>query len=299
LMYCLYNPTEEEFRSWIEAAERETWKHLPAIKSHIAEEVTLDRCVQRLRKRVLVESWEKRRQNSTSDKMGNRVPSFFTSPSLVNLGGMGVTDQTNVSFEQCHARSLSANQIESDAKNNILDPSTGSSSFPSIDMNSGWSGLGLRGNRSFGKLERSSSDASGLFIDGEDSTIRPSGQNTSEQSTAATPMFRQPLSSANREDKDGYIKTTSMAQFYYRKTGSYRNLIRSQSHESSPSNRVNPNALDDDSSPDNLNPTHTRRKSRSHTDMTVSNFSDYNKLALSNSNTSEPDEQLIPEVELS
>jgi predicted acylesterase/phospholipase RssA len=305
LMHCLYNPTEEEFRSWIEAAERETWKHLPAIKSHIAEEVTLDRCVQRLRKRVLVESWEKHRRNSTSDKMGDRVPSFFTSPSLVNLGGMGVTDQTNVSFEQCHAKNLSANQMEPDSKINTLDPHT-VPSFPSIDMNSGWSGLGLRGNRSFGKLERSSSDASGLFIDGDDSTVRPSGQDTSEQGTTAIPIMalrQQPFSSVNREvsfDKNGYIKTTSMAQFYYRKTGSYQNLIRSRSHESSPAaiNTAAPNTLGDSSSPDNLNPTHTRRKSRSHTDLAVSNFSDYNKLALSNSNKSESEDPLIPDVEL-
>ncbi|EEC43916.1 predicted protein, partial [Phaeodactylum tricornutum CCAP 1055/1] len=51
LLHIIYNPREAEFREWIQAAERETWRHIPAIKSHIAEEVTLDRCVQRLRKR--------------------------------------------------------------------------------------------------------------------------------------------------------------------------------------------------------------------------------------------------------
>ena len=84
-MHCLYNPDEEEFLEWIAAAERETWKHIPAIKSHIAEELVLDRCVQRLRKRLLVESWEKRRNDSTNNKMTDRVPSFFVSPSLVNV----------------------------------------------------------------------------------------------------------------------------------------------------------------------------------------------------------------------
>ena len=84
-MHCLYNPDEEEFLDWIAAAERETWKQIPAIKSHIAEELVLDRCVQRLRKRLLVESWEKRRNDSTNNKMTDRVPSFFVSPSLVNV----------------------------------------------------------------------------------------------------------------------------------------------------------------------------------------------------------------------
>ncbi|OEU22509.1 patatin-domain-containing protein, partial [Fragilariopsis cylindrus CCMP1102] len=51
LLHTLYNPSEPEFKTWIEAAQRETWKHIPAIKSHVAEEITLDLCVQRLRKR--------------------------------------------------------------------------------------------------------------------------------------------------------------------------------------------------------------------------------------------------------
>jgi predicted acylesterase/phospholipase RssA len=55
MQYVLYNPNEEDFRSWSDAAERETWKFLPAIKSHVAEEVTLERCVQRLRHRIIRE----------------------------------------------------------------------------------------------------------------------------------------------------------------------------------------------------------------------------------------------------
>ena len=102
LLHCIYNPSEKEFREWIEAAQRQTWKYIPAIKSHIAEEMTLDRCVQRLRKRLVKESMQKRRvrQDSTSRKMGDRVPSFFTSPSLVNLGGLGIGDQAIIQDQE-------------------------------------------------------------------------------------------------------------------------------------------------------------------------------------------------------
>ena len=137
-LYLLYNPTEEDFRIWTKEAERETWKHIPEIKSHIAEEITLDQCVQRLRKKLVQESWEAKLERGrvrermmnpptnnnnnnynyfnkvsssttsfsttlrkgggngsggdvsstdpTGDKLGKGQPSFFTSPSLVNLG---------------------------------------------------------------------------------------------------------------------------------------------------------------------------------------------------------------------
>lgn len=56
MQYVLYNPNEHDYRAWSDAAERETWKFLPAIKSHLAEEVTLHRCVERLRHRIVRES---------------------------------------------------------------------------------------------------------------------------------------------------------------------------------------------------------------------------------------------------
>jgi TAG lipase / steryl ester hydrolase / phospholipase A2 / LPA acyltransferase len=70
LLYVLYNPTEKDYRDWSAAAERETWKFLPAIKSHVAEEITLDRCVQRLRSRVIEESLDVRRRLERGMKLG-------------------------------------------------------------------------------------------------------------------------------------------------------------------------------------------------------------------------------------
>jgi TAG lipase/steryl ester hydrolase/phospholipase A2/LPA acyltransferase len=222
LMHALYNPTLDECREWIAAAERETWKHIPAIKSHIAEEVTLDRCVQRLRQRVIVESWEKRRQDSTGQKMGERVPSFFMSPSLINLGGLNVSDQSKIEdFEEYnHDEASSRMAIREDPH------------VPPLGMSSGWGGHGLRGNRSTVSLEESAS--SGIFIDGEDQPS-VSHQVPGEQSLPTPTQTNRAAANSNISDSignNGYIKTTSMAHFYYRKTGSYGDLPRrSKSHD--------------------------------------------------------------------
>ena len=56
LLHVIYNPSEAEFRGWVQASERETWRHIPAIESHVAKEISLDRCVQRLRRRLVEES---------------------------------------------------------------------------------------------------------------------------------------------------------------------------------------------------------------------------------------------------
>ncbi|KAL3940704.1 MAG: hypothetical protein SGBAC_004800 [Bacillariaceae sp.] len=212
LMHCLYNPTEAEFHDWVAAAERETWKHLPAIKSHIAEEITLDLCVQRLRKRLITESWGKRRNHSTGQKMGDRVPSFFTSPSLVNLGGLAVSDQSNIEG------------IERTQASGVSTVSENPNVVQSVEINQGWAGLGLRGNRSSGSLERSPSAASGLFIEADgNSAIDGSYRMTADPEV--TPNPRSPM----EPDRNGYIKTTSMAQFYYRNSSSHTQLPRARS----------------------------------------------------------------------
>ena len=120
MLHIIYNPSEAEFREWIQAASRETWRYIPAIKSHIAEEVTIDRCVQRLRRRLLNESWKQSQMqegtNKTETKLGDRVPSFYTSdtytsPKLINLGGQAVTDQTSIeSLHPSANNSISSDQ---------------------------------------------------------------------------------------------------------------------------------------------------------------------------------------------
>ncbi len=247
LLHCIYNPSEAEFRDWIMAAERETWKFIPAIKSHIAEEITLDRAVQRLRKRVVVESFAKKRQDSTGQKMGDRVPSFFTSPSLVNLGGLGVSDQTNLDgFGHTNFAD------DDDERDEFEEQPPARPSFenhPDLvgTIPFGWGGQGLQGNRSSNSLQRNISSGSGLFIDDEDpqrqlSISGVSGMQIPGELTTNEPSFSITASgnlgglidsSAGASSGRGieYVKTTSMAHFYYRKTGSRDHLQESGAPE--------------------------------------------------------------------
>jgi hypothetical protein len=206
LLHIIYNPSEAEFRQWIDAASRETWRHIPAIKSHIAEEVTLDRCVQRLRKRILNESRDKHARLRKST-LGDRVPSFFTSPSLVNLGGHAITDPQCVDIGMPPPGSPESKSPLYRSEQ-VID-------IPDIDINSGWSGLGLRGNRtSGGTLARTHSNSSGIFIEEED----PS-QRQQDSSGEVKEMSLEDIESRGN-DASGYIKTSSMANFYYRRNPS-------------------------------------------------------------------------------
>lgn len=219
LLHIIYNPSEAEFREWIQAAERETWKYIPAIKSHIAEEITLDRCVQRLRRRITQESWEKHRESLENmaiaghGKLEGRVPSFFTSNSLVNLSGLGVADQPatdDLHDYAGHAYTVPISTI-----------------VPEVGLNSGWGGLGLRGNRSANNLQRTQSDGSGLFIDDEEHASRhqDAGEKTiMEKRPSGSSLLQSKLSESSFKNEKGYVKTTSMAKFYYRKNPSAKAL---------------------------------------------------------------------------
>jgi len=252
LLHIIYNPSEAEFREWIQAAERETWRHIPAIKSHIAEEITLDRCVQRLRKRMVQESWEKVAVG-TGKELGSRVPSFFTSNSLVNLSGLGVADQP--------------------ATDDLHEYATGTGTpppgnvVPEVGLNSGWGGLGLRGNRSSGNLQRTPSDASGLFIDEEghhSERHQDPGETTSverKSSASSMPEKKRSRSESSFENAKGYVKTTSMAKFYYRKADPVPDRSNVQRTTSDTFIDVSSNGTTP------VKADHVRRKSKSHTDL--------------------------------
>lgn len=278
-LHCLYNPTMEEFHEWVKASELETWKHIPAIKSHIAEEVTLDRCVQRLRKRIVSESWAKKRNNSglSAGKMGNRVPSFFTSPSLVNMSGLGIADQTKLEDFQ-HDPALNAGNGDHHQNPELNDPSrpmNGGRATEQIPLSipttagEGWGGLGLGGNRSSGslnRLNRTSSQSSGFFIDGEEEAgHHVSSAMTGEQvpgEVTKVPSVDSRMNNKAGDGQNGYFKTTSMAHFYYRKTGSYSEFKKSYSdHELVEGSQKKGNGGNEP------NVHHNRRKSQSQGDL--------------------------------
>jgi len=235
-LHCIYNPNGIEFYEWINAAERETWKYIPAIKSHIAEEITLDRCVQRLRKRLVVENAERRRNAfnnnnniSTGDKMGERLPSFFTSPSLVHFGGLGISDQTMIKCSSSYTNNeyrMVHSELSLSARVPKMDDDHNGATM--IDMNSGWGGQGLRGNRSTNSLNNNSLSKvpSGLFIDeewgteqkpGEDTTAGGTGTGAGVSGTSLTNLVEDTETTNFDTAGHSYIKTTSMARFYYQR----------------------------------------------------------------------------------
>lgn len=77
------------------ASARSTYPYLPRVRAHCSVEMTLDRCVQSLRRRLALENAAlSSEEEQTKGKLGflNRVPSFYTSRSIVNLSGLSVSD---------------------------------------------------------------------------------------------------------------------------------------------------------------------------------------------------------------
>jgi hypothetical protein len=196
----------------------------------MAVEMTLDKCVQKLRQRIVVESWEARRasnteraeeDNATKETLGSRVPSFYTSPSLVNFSGLNVGDQDFL------------NEWDSQTKCQTSESSRPDASFGSMplgeEFNPGWGGMGLRGNFSGGSLVRQNSMGSGLFVM-DNSDDEGEAEIDQHPAIASQPRVRKHSSlhdlrsRANKSCKKNYIKTTNMANFYYRKFQSHDNL---------------------------------------------------------------------------
>lgn len=218
------NPTQEQFLEWVLAAERETWRYIPRIKSHCAEERTLDLCVQRLRKKIMLDSWEAR--NSSSQQMlqqmsghggavelNQRTPSFFQSPSLVCMGGLGVLDPYETVASNEEKKESMGSRVDSRLEVALQ--------VGDVDANSGWGGMGLRGNHSFTNLHRSTSGGSGIFF-GEDSENEEEGRATSPM--PKTGSWSSKVGEASPATP-GYVKTSHMANFYYRKSSSHGNLM--------------------------------------------------------------------------
>ena len=249
LLHMLYNPTPEDFFDWTAAAERETWKYIPRIKCHIAEEIALDQCVQRLRNRLMFEHRTKNR-GSTSRMIDSGLPSFFASPSLSELASKApVTKGAKTSsVEQYLQQSQTEEMLDQDhylvPLNDNQDPSNTALPAENFDLNSGWAGLGIKGNRSSGSLERHFSQSSGLFIEEDEHTQQPkhqqeTGEPPADEASLSTDKRQRRRSSSHGEaipaqKAAGGLK--SMAAFYYRRHASDTNLTTPKSE---PSGNIN------------------------------------------------------------
>ena len=146
-------------------------------------------------------------QGNGTVSLNQRTPSFFQSPSLVCLGGLTVLDP----YESVH-----------ESKHHLTDHVSQEIS-EHVDVCSGWGGMGLRGNHSYTNLHRSASDSSGVFI----------GDESETEQDEPEPKMAKNGSSGSWPSKVGasenYIKTSHMANFYYRKSASQGDLDADES----------------------------------------------------------------------
>ena len=173
-LHLIYNPTDVELIDWVKAGERETWKHIPKIKSRVAVEMTLDKCVSDLRKQLLADN----RQGGDS-----RIPSF------AKMSGYSVADSQHLK-----------NEFEITIPNMAKSMTYRNESKSDNDLRIGWNGLGLKGNFSSGSLKNL-----GEALPFSDShSVGSFDTNKSSQMPGEVP---------------GYVKTSNMANFYYRRSG--------------------------------------------------------------------------------
>eukprot|EP00603_Paraphysomonas_imperforata_P012561 CAMPEP_0114453912 /NCGR_PEP_ID=MMETSP0104-20121206/2302_1 /TAXON_ID=37642 ORGANISM="Paraphysomonas imperforata, Strain PA2" /NCGR_SAMPLE_ID=MMETSP0104 /ASSEMBLY_ACC=CAM_ASM_000202 /LENGTH=719 /DNA_ID=CAMNT_0001626263 /DNA_START=433 /DNA_END=2591 /DNA_ORIENTATION=+ len=86
------NPSDQEYDRIVQVSKSNTWPYLSRIRAHCMVEMTLDQCVQRLRKRIANENKGGSLTAARSPRGLDRVPSFYTSRSIVNLSGLSVSD---------------------------------------------------------------------------------------------------------------------------------------------------------------------------------------------------------------
>jgi hypothetical protein len=240
------NPSPDEFHSWIKAAERETWRFIPRIKSHCAEERTLDLCVQRLRKRIVAESCNNKKSISHhNDGVGFIHSASF--PNLVCLGGLGVLDKRleRTSLDRTVASSLLPRQnVEKNRRGSVLSvPGNNSSKDLTaisrmdqlIEENDS---LSKELNDSFADLLKTTPLKSTSSSGGSEDFMTPRQDDAdlnvpttviAAPDTDTTKPLPSPIQHLHDDAKrkheekrvnnldDGYLKTSHMASLYYRR----------------------------------------------------------------------------------
>ena len=105
----IFNPTSEEYEEMNQVAAKNTWPKIPRIRAQCRVERVLDACVHRLRQRVhyentinslklAVSSNAPLEDDTTPNTDGlqktgmGRVPSFYTTKDMVHLSGLSISD---------------------------------------------------------------------------------------------------------------------------------------------------------------------------------------------------------------
>lgn len=111
LMSIIKNPSSAEFIDIIAYGEAAMWPYIARIKANCMVEITLDKCVQKLRRQIAEEDYKlaaasggdpQQRVNSSGRGKLDRTPSFYTSRSIVHLSGLSVADPLPPSLQNFH-----------------------------------------------------------------------------------------------------------------------------------------------------------------------------------------------------
>ncbi|CAM9458445.1 unnamed protein product [Chrysoparadoxa australica] len=228
----LTNPSKEEFVQMCRISERNTFPKLDAIRSHCAVEMKLEQCVQRMRKQVLMENEAAARMSQTNNlHRSGRVPSFYTSRSIVNLSGLNVTDPANVMMASSSSNSLAMPKASSRLSMAGSEGAPGDVGL-SMEVPVPYH-IPLVDNTSIGVISEDDGH------DGPSILPIPIVQNPN---SAAMPMplpmdtsegsIYQPTEGEGDELVSGVVKSTSMAKFYYRRSMSWDAIHKSSAHGS-------------------------------------------------------------------
>lgn len=117
LRICLVNPSRENFPEIVKAGERACWPHISRIRTMCRIEFALERAVRYLRGEQALED-----ERRNGKKAIGRVPSFYTSPSSMNLSSL---DQSGVSASpnrERRSRPASFDQAESSTAASLSEP---------------------------------------------------------------------------------------------------------------------------------------------------------------------------------
>jgi hypothetical protein len=94
----------------LKAGEKNSWPSIPRIRAHCLVEMTLEKCVQKLRKRISDgESFPPKHNKhnhgfpalKTIGEL-DRTPSFYTSRSILNFSGLSVSDPLPTNLQGIH-----------------------------------------------------------------------------------------------------------------------------------------------------------------------------------------------------
>lgn len=248
---CLIkNNDATEFLRIQKVGQRNTWPKISRIRAHCSVEVTLDNCVQRLRKRLTIENYNKHISSET-EKGLDRTPSFYTSRSIVNLSGLSVSDpvpRLSKMGQEKNKKRVSSNQSLNSNQSggsiggfgiDIEDYHDEDFYMPVEGKNIELKGFGqlTRNNNSYAMdlppipLSRSISDPLTVQSLSENRKFSdPSclvGESGNEDPELSNPHYEQ-NEDIEQEATTMFNKTTNMTNFYYKKASKSDENINSQ-----------------------------------------------------------------------